>query len=303
MNTAPRRPWIAALLAVLCAGLGHLYAVGLRAAIAVFLLWFALALAIDVALRAGPAATVAAAIAALAFWIGQAVHAAAAARRRALDPRAVSSHPLALLGFYAATTVVSNAVLPPFRTRVAHTVYVPSGSMIPTIQVGDWLAVASGRPRELRGAVVVHGAPPGARTRDSMLRRVVAVGGDTVELRDGALLVNGAEVPRQPVEGGCTYASRPEGGWRRDPCLAFVETLEGRAYGTACTPGLPCGDVERQVVPPGYVWVAGDHRDHSADSRVYGPIPESLVQGEVRWVIASWGPTGPRWSRFGDAIR
>jgi signal peptidase I len=83
----------------------------------------------------------------------------------------------------------------------------------------------------------------------------------------------------------------------------WVERLDDRAYHTHCTPYLPCGDVDRQVVPAGTVWVAGDHRDHSADSRVYGPIPESAILGEVRWVLLSVGPDGVRWDRVGREIR
>ncbi len=304
MDSAPRRPWLATLLGLVCSGLGHLYAGRLATAVAMQAVATALAVAATAALRAGPGATLAIVAASSAFWIGQAVHAGRTARRAAPEPRRRSSHPVALLGFFAASSVLSSAVTPILRERIAHPVYVPSGAMLPTIEIGDYLLVASGRPPVLRGAVVVHAAPVGWPRPDPLLKRVVAVGGDTVEIRDGALWVNDAPVAREPVAGSCSYASRPDGGaWREDSCLEFAETLDGRAYRTFCTPYVPCGDVERQIVPAGYVWVAGDHRDHSADSRVYGPIPERMILGEVRWVIASWGPTGPRWSRFGDAIR
>ncbi len=221
VTMTPRRPWIAALLAVLCNGLGHLYAAGLRAAVTVFLLWLVVAASISAAMRIGPAATIAAAAAALAFWVGQAAHAARSARRRAGEPRTKVSHPVALVAFYVATVAVSNVLL-----------------------------------------------------------------------------------PRSAVPGPCMYAARSEGaGWREEPCVAFEERLDDRAYRTYCTPSLPCGDVPPLTVPEGMVWLAGDHRDHSADSRVYGPVPVRMILGEARWVIASWGPTGLRWDRFGETIR
>lgn len=308
MAGTPRRPWLAALLALVCGGLGHLYAGRPVEAIAIQALSLASAAALALAMRVGPGAAAAAALAALAVWVGQAAHAAARARRAAAEPRRASSRPLALIGFYAATVVVSLGVAPLLTARSARTVYAPAGSMLPTIQPGDYLAVAAGTPSSLRGAVVVFAAPaslPAGRAGSTqLLKRVVAVGGDAVELRDGALWVNDAPVPRRPAPGPCRYAVRPEGGaWTERPCLDFVETLEERTFHTLCTPDLPCGDVPRQVVPAGYVWLAGDHRDHSADSRVFGPVAEGAILGEVRWVVLSWGPAGLRWNRTGRMIR
>ena len=98
----------------------------------------------------------------------------------------------------------------------------------------------------------------------------------------------------QPQRGGV---------WREEPCVDFVERLDGHAYHTYCTPALPCGDVPWQTVPAGRAWMAGDHRDHSADSRVHGPIHEDAILGEARWVVFSVGPAGIRWDRIGRTIR
>lgn len=287
-----------------CAGLGHLYSGRPAVAVALQGVALSLGLAFSAALRTGLAATATVAAAGLAFWLGQALHAARAARRSAGQPRTVSSRPFALIAFYAATLALSAVGVPAVRARVAHTVYVPAGAMIPTVLIGDYLAVASGKPSPLLGAVVVHAAPMGAARRAPLLKRVVAVGGDTVEIRDGALWVNDAPVRRDPGAPSCVYANRPGGGaWQEEPCADFVETLNGHAYHTYCTPDLPCGDVQRQVVPAGRLWVAGDHRDHSADSRVYGPVPEDAILGEARWVVFSVGPGGVRWDRVGRTIR
>lgn len=201
-----------------------------------------------------------------------------------------------------------------FRTFLYEAVYIPSGSMIPTLQIGDYVIVekwaygarlpftrtaqATWRTPK-RGEIVVFLAPPGNPRDDDLIKRVVAVEGDTVEIREGHLVVNGEPVPRERVAGPCTYQNRPEGGdWRTEPCVDHVEKLGTHAYHTHCTPYAPCGDVEPVEVPAGHVWLAGDHRDHSADSRVFGPVPVGRIKGRAWVALVSWGPRGPRWDRL-----
>ena len=201
-----------------------------------------------------------------------------------------------------------------FRTLLYEAVFIPSGSMIPTLLIGDYVIVEKwaygarlpftstaqatwSTPK--RGDIVVLLAPPGNPRDDDLIKRVVGVGGDTVEIRDGHLVVNGTPAPRERIAGPCTYQNKPENGeWHEEPCVDFVEQLDGHRYHAYCTPWLPCGDVEAQKVPPGTVWLAGDHRDHSADSRVFGPVPVGRIKGRAWMALASWGPRGVRWDRL-----
>ncbi len=201
-----------------------------------------------------------------------------------------------------------------FRTFLYEAVYIPSGSMLPTLQIGDYVIVEKwaygarlpftssaqlGWSSPRRGDIVVLLNPNGAETADDLIKRVVAVGGDTVEIRDGWLAVNGHPVPRIDVPGACSYWNRPErGGWVEEPCTDHLETLDAHVFHTYCTPGRPCGDVPIEVVPEGTVWLAGDHRDHSADSRVFGPVPVGRIKGRAWMALASWGPHGLRWHRL-----
>jgi signal peptidase I len=206
-----------------------------------------------------------------------------------------------------------------FRAFLYEAVYIPSGSMIPTLQIGDYVIVEKwaygaripftstaqatwSTPK--RGDIVVLLSPPGNSTTDDLIKRVVAVAGDTVEIRDGHLVLNGKPVPRRRADGECRYWDKHDGSpWREEPCVSFKETLDGHEYETHCTPWMPCQDVSYAVVPPGTVWLAGDHRDHSADSRVFGPVPVGRIKGRAWMALASWGPSGPRWNRLFHGVK
>jgi signal peptidase I len=210
---------------------------------------------------------------------------------------------------------VTIAAVLAFRIFLFEAVYIPSGSMIPTLQIGDYVIVQKwaygarlpftesaqvlwSRPK--RGDIVVLLPPPGNPRNDDLIKRVVAIGGDTVEIRDGALVLNGEPVPRKELEGECHYENRNEnkGDWYDEACMAAEETLEKHVYKTYCTPEVSCRDVPLAKVPDGHVWLAGDHRDHSADSRVFGPVPVGRIKGRAWIALASWGPNGPRWNRL-----
>jgi len=205
-----------------------------------------------------------------------------------------------------------------FRTLLYEAVYIPSGSMIPTLQIGDYVVVEkfaygarlpfTERAQVMwsspeRGDIVVLLAPPGNPRNDDLIKRVVGVAGDEVEVKDGALWLNGKPVPRQPRVGPCVYENRLEGGpWREEKCVAAEEQLDKHRYLTYCTPGVECGDVPPTVVPPGNVFLVGDHRDHSADSRVFGPVPVNRIKGRAWNALFSWGPGGLRTGRVAHSV-
>jgi signal peptidase I len=206
-----------------------------------------------------------------------------------------------------------------FRTLLYEAVYIPSGSMIPTLQIGDYVVVEKwaygarlpfteraqamwASPR--RGDIVVLLAPPGNPRSDDLIKRVVGVAGDTVEVRNGALWLNGKPVPRKPIPGPCSYENRGEGGpWHFETCVAHEEDLDGHRYATYCAPVGECGDVPPTFVPPGTVFLVGDHRDHSADSRVFGAVPVARIKGRAWNALFSWGPGGLRMDRFFHGVQ
>jgi signal peptidase I len=208
-----------------------------------------------------------------------------------------------------------------FRSFVAEAYSIPSGSMIPTLQVGDRIFVNKfvyglrvplvgwrlGTRSPSRGEVVVFVHP---KEGIDLIKRVVAVAGDTVELRDGAVWVNGQPVASHHVTADCRYTDYEEGAdqWVDRACDEWQES-EGKATFTTLrdptrmAPGR-ASQMPKVKVPEGSIFVLGDNRDNSNDSRYWGFVPNALIKGRAMFVWwSSGGPDGVRWSRFGQPIR
>ena len=135
--------------------------------------------------------------------------------------------------------------------------YIPSESMQNTLQVGDRVLVnkLSYHLHDVhRGDIVVFKRPPaeaGEPAIKDLIKRVIGLPGDTIESREGVIYINDRPLNE-------TYLPT-------DSCP-----------GRACTTNLP-----RQVIPPDRYFVMGDNRTNSKDSRVFGPIPRSLIVGRA----------------------
>jgi signal peptidase I len=170
---------------------------------------------------------------------------------------------------------------------------VPAASMYPTLLPGDHIVASKLRAPEPGNAVVFR-YPPAPDV--SYVKRVVATGGETVEIRRGQLLVNGREVPRRRTEMPCSKSNVGS------ECTIWQEALAGRTYfvATRSEEGTSFGPL---TVPQGSVFVLSDNRENGADSRVYGPIPLGNVQGRAVFIWWSSDKTnGIRWSRINARI-
>ncbi len=128
--------------------------------------------------------------------------------------------------------------------------YIPSGSMEHTLEIRDRVLVnkLSYRLHKVnRGDILVFERPAddGSGNKD-LIKRVVGLPGETLEGRDGAVFVNGQRL--------------------NEPYLGQ---------------GVTSGSFPAQRVPPGHVWMMGDNRSNSGDSRVFGAVPESNVVGRA----------------------
>jgi signal peptidase I len=140
---------------------------------------------------------------------------------------------------------------------------VPTGSMERTVLIGDHLLVnraAFWFGRVQRGEMISF-YPPGNH-KDVYLKRVVAMGGDRVEIRDGAVYVNAQKVSEPYVEHVC---------------------------------GLCPSSQMQMIVPENELFVLGDNRDRSEDSRYFGPVPERNIVGKPVMVLWSFAIPTDRW--------
>ena len=176
----------------------------------------------------------------------------------------------------------------------------PSGSMAPTLLVGDHIFVSKGRGGVGRGDVIVFEFPNDPNI--DYLKRVIAVGGDTVETRDGVVSVNGTPLAQQSIEAPCVDRESGPTGETDEPCTFVRETSDGGSY-TVMFTERSRSDFPPTVVPPGRVFVLGDNRDNSSDSRVWGTVAVGAIKGTAKIVYwSSDETTGARPARIGIAV-
>lgn len=200
--------------------------------------------------------------------------------------------------------VVRSFVVEPFR--------IPSGSMMPTLEIGDFILVnkfsygirlpildkkiiSVGEPQ--RGDVMVFRYPEDPST--PFIKRVVGLPGDRIGYYDKVLYINGepAEQERIGTYTGVGRGSNMTGASER------VEHLASKEHAILIQPGYPSMPIET-IVPPGNYFVLGDNRDNSRDSRYWGTVPDKYLIGKafLIWMNWDWG-AGIDWKRIGEPIQ
>jgi signal peptidase I len=295
MSTPPsvgRDPWLAVALSLFAPGLGHLYSGRLVPGLVLFLASLLFVPLVVLAALLPPATPVLAALlAAGVAVIGVYVHAVVGAyrvarrQRTAYEPREYNRP-----GLYALFVLVGTAYAVGGAWLVPHVLggfYLPTGSMAPTFLDGDHVLVNKlvyqhRLPR--RGDVVVFRVPgkPGC----NWVKRVMGLPGDTVEVRDGEVFINGRKLERDRVPADALPA--PLDG------EVFEESNAGRRY-RILIGKEKVGDQPKTTVPEGACYVLGDHRDRSEDSRVFGPVSLGSILGGVQYVYFP----AATWERFG----
>lgn len=179
------------------------------------------------------------------------------------------------------------------RSFIAEPFRIPSGSMLPTLIVGDFILVNKfayglrlpvidrkiipvGDPQ--RGDVVVFRYPP--KPSIDYIKRVVGLPGDRVDYRHKRLFINGEEVTVKKIAGIDDDAS----------VRAYEEQLGEVIHAMQTIPTRPAIDGS-VIVPPGHYFVMGDNRDNSADSRMWGFVPDEYLLGKafLIWMSLDFG--------------
>ncbi|WGZ96335.1 MAG: signal peptidase I [Candidatus Thiothrix putei] len=197
------------------------------------------------------------------------------------------------------------------RSFVAEPFRIPSGSMLPTLEIGDFILVNKfayglrlpvlhhkvleiGEPQ--RGDVVVFRFPDNPEI--DYIKRLIGVPGDVVSWNDKTLIVNGVELNRSLLG---DYL-RPD--QKTPPSIHLKEDLLGVSHDILVTLGRvgPSGSV---TVPEGHYFMMGDNRDNSNDGRMWGLVPEGNVVGKatIVWMHMNWGGDGFNFSRIGNGMQ
>jgi signal peptidase I len=201
-----------------------------------------------------------------------------------------------------------------FRTAIADWNPVPSGSMRPSLLEGDVVLVNRlaydlklpltdvvlahlGEPR--RGDIVTFTSPADGKR---LIKRLVALPGDVVEMRNKQLLINGVEADYQLLD----RATEPMGDGSTLPVLHLTERLGNQQRLIQWLPDLSqASNFGPVVIPAEQFLMLGDNRDNSADSRYIGFIPRNALIGRAERILVSakildnWMP---RAERFGKSL-
>ncbi len=208
--------------------------------------------------------------------------------------------------------VVAFLIAMVIRTFVIQAFKIPSGSMIPTLQIGDHILVNKfllGTPVDIPFTNITLFRMPGLRTpqkgdivvfkypedpKRDFIKRVVGVGGDVVQEKDKVVYVNGRKIIEPytqhvdsdeiPPDGECLYPAEPDPVPNPQSCRDNFGPL---------------------TVPKGTLFVMGDNRDQSYDSRFWRFVPLSEVKGKAIIIYWSWNSdkSWVRFSRIGKLVK
>jgi signal peptidase I len=301
-----RKTWLAVVSAIIAPGLGQVYAGnaarGFRCFLAVLLAGLAIP-ALLVLFGGSLVALLALGVAYLTLWLWVLVDAAFATKRSAAgSPERPAYRWPTYLGFLVMALVVSSVATTTVKALIVEAYRLPAGSMADTLLPGDFVLTTkpgygarlpflgtnvSPCQRPGRGDIVVARFPG---MTAPFVKRIVGLPGEQFEIRDRIVWISGIPLDE-------TYA-------RFDDTRLRPRSYEDRAI-------LPAGAGNKDnygpiIIPEGHVFLLGDARDLSDDSRFHGPLDLGKIAGRVRVIYWSSEPGKPltvRWDRIGRRVQ
>jgi signal peptidase I len=236
-------------------------------------------------------------------------------RKRAAQKRErpfIVDNAYSFFGVLLLVWVIRSFIIQPYR--------VPTGSLLPTVEPGDFLVVnqfayglhfpvtnkklvAVGEPK--RGEIVLFYYPIDPNV--IFVKRLIGLPGDHIESKNKVLYINGKEMKQTYM--GTAVDNEPSGQNNPEeniPVLVKQEDLDGVKHRIYMIAGNTTLGADFSVhVPAGHYFMMGDNRDNSGDSRVWGFVPESNLIGKAFGIWMSWDPIKhhPKWDRIGLAVK
>jgi signal peptidase I len=176
---------------------------------------------------------------------------------------------------------------------------VPTASCYPTIVPNDRILVNKfvyNKKNPTKGDLVVHNNPN--NHHENYIKRIVAVAGDTVEMKDNHLYINGRELPQRKLPDSTLDNIRITERGIQIEGEVFEETNDNAKYNIFLMDSLhdkELVDFEKIKVPEHHCFVLGDNRNNSIDSRDFGPVPLATIKGRADYIY--WPSMD--WSHFG----
>lgn len=237
------------------------------------------------------------------------------AKKAFMKPPLLADYARSLFIVFLVVLVVRSFVVAPFR--------VPTGSMLPTIQLNDFLLVnkfaygirlpvfntrilSTGEPKT--GDIAVFRYPPYPGV--DYIKTIIGVPGDHISYINKQLYINGKLVPTKYIKMTVEPDNRnlallyPKHKNLAGVVKAYKQDLEGHEHLIYDSPIVPPTNFKNLVVPKGEYFVMGDNRGNSEDSRYWGFVPEKNLIGKAFMVVFSWDSHlhKVRWDRIGKML-
>ncbi len=293
-----RRPLSAFFLSMAATGLGHIYCGKLAKGLTLFFVSFAFAPIVATLMKSASSAialgAVIVSIGVLVFvFVYAAIDSIMIARKMGHEYQLREYNRwyiylLFIIVSVAYPTNLSNHT----REHLVQAYKIPSISMAPNILKKDFILlnkVIYKRKRPQRGEVVVFVCPNDRRL--DYVKRIVAMPGDTVEMKDNVLFVNNVPLTYETIDRKTVVGLSDE-----VKGTVMVEKGAGIRHRIVVNrAAADSGNFEKVIVPNGHCFVLGDNRSASQDSRYFGPVPLADVKGRVDFIYIP----AASWSRFG----